>query len=188
MTIPAPRCAKHAHAHATCAKHAHARSPTLAQTHRCERVAELLSAALVLLLHRAITRCVLGYRSERAARQLLRQDAEAKAAMAKEAEERASEARRRKREQVSTGPMVRFCRFCDTAIESDEHMEPHLGGKRHKKCVAAAGSLAGDVDDCWVWREGVPARAEAAAAPRPPSPPPVFAAPSRKGKWKTATR
>ena len=66
---------------------------------------------------------------------------------------------------VPTGPLDRFCRFCDMAID-EEFVQSHLQGKRHQKLRAAAGSLASD--DVWVWR---PAREKVvSAAPAAPEP------------------
>ena len=97
------------------------------------------------------------YLSDRTAAQLVAEDAKG----AQEANRQKAAAAAAVSASVPTGPLDRFCRFCDMAID-EEHVQSHLQGKRHQKLKAAAGSLASD--DCWVWRPAVEKAASVAAA------------------------
>ena len=117
--------------------------------------------AIVGVAARWLYRRLRVYLSDRTAAQLVADDAKG-----------AQEARRQKAAaaaaaasaSVPTGPLERFCRYCDMAIE-EEYVQSHLQGKRHQKLKAAAGSLASD--DVWVWR---PAREKVLSAPAAPVP------------------
>ena len=117
--------------------------------------------AIVGVAARWLYRRLRVYLSDRTAAQLVADDAKG-----------AQEARRQKAAaaaaaasaSVPTGPLERFCRYCDMAID-EEYVQSHLQGKRHQKLKAAAGSLASD--DVWVWR---PAREKVLSAPAAPVP------------------
>ena len=123
-----------------------------------------LVVAVVGVAVRWLYRRLLVYLSDRTAAQLVADDAKG-AQEASRQKAAAAAAAAEASASVPTGPLDRFCRFCDMAID-EEYVQSHLQGKRHLKLKAAAGSLASD--DVWVWR---PAREKvvlaAAGAPEP---------------------
>ena len=92
--------------------------------------------------------------SNRAGRLLVEEEARA-------ASEAAAAAAASKREKAtpalgstpsSAGRLARHCRFCDVFV-ADEHVDAHLGGKKHCKMVTLAGSLSSSgTREIWVWR------------------------------------
>ena len=139
------------------------------------------AAALVCyLIIRAVHRLLRRIQSDRAARALLL--AESRATDASGGARVAT-----KQQRAPTGPVERVCRFCDVAVPQDDMMAAHVGGKRHRRMVALAGSTAGDADACWVWREAAPPPAEAPA----PEPAPEIEIPTQtrgKGRWEQPKR
>ena len=117
--------------------------------------------AIVGVAARWLYRRLRVYLSDRTAAQLVADDAKG----AQEARrQKAAAAAAASASSVPTGPLERFCRYCDMAID-EEYVQSHLQGKRHQKLKAAAGSLASD--DVWVWR---PAREKVLSAPAAPVP------------------
>ena len=119
--------------------------------------------AIVGVAARWLYRRLRVYLSDRTAAQLVADDAKG-AQEARRQKAAAAAAAAAASASVPTGPLERFCRYCDMAID-EEYVQSHLQGKRHQKLKAAAGSLASD--DVWVWR---PAREKVLSAPAAPVP------------------
>ena len=120
--------------------------------------ASLTAYVLLRAAHRLLRRL----QSDRAARALLLDESRAAAAAAESACSATATQQR-----TPTGKVERVCRFCDVPVTEDDMMALHLGGKRHRRMVALAGSAAGDVASPWVWREATPPPPEPAPAPAP---------------------
>ena len=114
--------------------------------------ATVICMLLVKAMARLLSYCIRSERSRRAARSLLREEAEQRDAKRRAAA--ASTASAAAAPSDSNGPKVRWCRFCDLRIE-DAFVATHQDGKRHKRCVENAGARAVGVD-CWVWLDAPP--------------------------------
>ena len=126
--------------------------------------------AIVGVAARWLYRRLRVYLSDRTAAQLVADDAKG-AQEARRQKAAAAAAAAAASASVPTGPLERFCRYCDMAID-EEYVQSHLQGKRHQKLKAAAGSLASD--EVWVWR---PAREKVVAPAVPAAPVPEVVVP-----------
>ena len=104
---------------------------------------------MCLFVIKELQECMRGWQRDRATRLLLQEERQAKA----EAQPSVQAVDAGDAPALAPGRVrIRFCRYCDVAID-DEFVEKHTEGKRHRKLEAAAGALRSE-GSCWVWRIG----------------------------------
>ena len=124
-------------------------------------VAVAVALGLTVLIARRVIRQWRQWRSDVAARALMRDEARRGTKDPATSAQAAAPV-------AATEHYVRHCRFCDIPIE-DAHVDSHQTGKKHRRLKELAGALAAQ-DDCWVWRPPTaPPSSLPIAASAPPS-------------------